>query len=370
MQLEDDVVPAVNLRRYNSKSYLDNSMLLWVPSTRGNVTAKVSWAVGGSITIDSTELIVGPWTSLPTNLVDDGDGGYPSAETLKLIAGASDEFHVIVPSISSGKSRWHADGPSPLPSDAADALNPVFEAEISTAAYPPANTLAVFARAQVDRDWLVPAAHVSLEGAGPASHVVNARRNPAYAAANAGKVVRGRPDDWWYSAPVSLRVGAGPGEEAEVLREAVERHAPTREASERGGVTRVVHVNARSSYLTRTMKAVASGENSKSNGATRGNDSRKDDKEMSDSQFVRGKISLLTEERRPILLVALAVGAAIAVVIAIGLKRRRRFQRVKTAAEEEDFSVVSYRDNPLEEGKDNAEVGLQISPLGRQGVSA
>ena len=132
----------------------------------------------------------------------------------------------------------------------------------------------------------------------------------------------------------------------------------------------MVHVNARSSYLTRTMKAVASGENSKSNGATRGNGSGKDSKEMSDSQFVRGKISLLTEERRPIFLVALAVWAVIAVVIAMGIKRRRRFQQVMTAAEEEEFSVVSYRDDLVEEGKDNAEVGLQISPLGRQGVSA
>ena len=106
-----------------------------------------------------------------------------------------------------------------------------------------------------------------------------------------------------------------------MMREAVERHVPTREASERGGVTHMMHVNAQSSYLAGTMKAVASGENSKSNGATRGNNSGKDSKEMSDSQFVRDKNSLLTEERRPIFLVALAAGAVISFVIAMDIKR-------------------------------------------------
>jgi len=330
LTLEDDVVPGVNARRYKGMSYFENSMVVWVPlgSPESSAPTKVSWTVGGAFNIDTTELVLGPWDTLPTNLADANDGTYPSMETMATI-NSSDEFVTLNPTnIDSkaqiaGRSRWHADGPHPLASNNGF-VDLTFEAEIDTSAYSPGTKLAIFARAKVDENWLAPANNVGPQGLGPASHIVNARRNPSYFATNAGKVIRGKADDWWYSVPITLVVGAagGPDEEAQVLDEAEINNTP-RSVDESSQIVRAVHLNARIGFLPHAMESVSRGSGS-----------------MEQSlPWLLGPLSVL-------------VFALLGIVVLVRWRRRRLYaqRELERISEEEDsFSVGSYRDDPAED---------------------
>lgn len=205
---EDDVVPTLNLKR-STTSYYDDAKLVWVPS---DVRKKITWTVGGAINIDSTEIVFGLWDALPTQLMENTNGFYPSIETRKIIDAS---FQTAQPSNiqggnSSGRSRWHADGAYPAGSNVSGQsynFDPIFEADIDTGNIPSGTAIAVFARAMVDKDWATVSPNVNPTGLGPVSHIVNARTNPTYFASNAGKVIYGREYGWWYSDPITIVVG-------------------------------------------------------------------------------------------------------------------------------------------------------------------
>ncbi|KAL3782399.1 hypothetical protein HJC23_005447 [Cyclotella cryptica] len=257
LHFDDDVVPAMNQRKYNGGSFFETTKMIWVPESVSRkhslrnlllggrqTTAKatsITWTVGGSFNIDSTEIIYGPWDKLPENLADARDGFYPSRKTLDLIK--SSEFRAVPPSNIDlkneiqGRSRWHKEGAFPVTSE--NDLSPTFEALIDLSTYPSGTTLAVFAKAKVDKSWLNPASNVGPAGIGSVSHIVNSRTNPLYFASNGGKVIQGREENWWYSAPITIIIGSI---EDEPKREATTNNTPT---TVMDGTMKAVHVNAR-----------------------------------------------------------------------------------------------------------------------------
>ncbi|KAL7460861.1 hypothetical protein ACHAXS_001297, partial [Conticribra weissflogii] len=251
---DDDVIPSVNLRRHDGKSYFENARMVWVPRSRKRY--RIAWTVGGAFDIDATEIVFGPWEALPENLADDGDGFYPSDQTLEQLF--SSQFTVVSPTNidarHTGRSRWHERGPFPT-SQSQDILGPFYETTIDASTHPPGTPLAVFARAKVDRAWsTTPAPNVRPANLGPTSHLVNARTNPSYFASNAGKIVRGRRDNWWYSAPVTLILGS----DEEGLRLAAEAAADHATVSSFDGRARAVWINSRWGGVPTAMEAVVS----------------------------------------------------------------------------------------------------------------
>lgn len=337
LHLEDDVVPAVNMRRYNGMSYFENSKIVWVPGAssdrrkmKNSSGIKISWTVGGAFNIDTTILTVGPWDALPDNLANENDGTFPSAETMNIIN--SDDFIGVRPTNIDkkgleGRSRWHKNGPHPTVSGG-DATNPSFLAEIDVSSYPPGTSLAVFAKAKVDKEWLEPAKNVGPDGIGPASHIVNARRSPSYFATNGGKVIRGRVDDWWYSVPITVVVGETE-KETLILQEAAVNNAPTI-VSEDGKHIKAVHINARLGFMPEVMASVP---HPRHGGLTP---------------------TALSDLSMPWLLGALGatVFATLGVLALVRRKRRyaqRRRLSQQIAEEEDSFSVSSYRDDPVDD---------------------
>lgn len=330
VELDDDTVPGMNMRRYNDGSYQENSKMIWVPSSGGNQDVTISWTVGGAFNIDTTQLVFGPWDALPSNLAVEGDGTYPSPDTMKLI---NSNTFTTSSSTEGGRSRWHESGPFPTSSDG---VNPTFEATIDISKYPPGSTLAVFAKAKVDQDWLVPASNVGPNDLGPVSHIVNSRRNPSYYATNAGKVIRGRVDDWWYSEPITIVIGSDEMENNQLLQQAIANNAPKTVDAE--GI-KAIHINSRL-YSSHTKVD-----------GTRGADLEDTERALPMGDNTpppnQSKLSMAG------LLGATCI-AVLLVLVIIGLvrRRRRRIQRdlmTRVAREEDNFSVGSYSDRGYED---------------------
>ena len=250
IHFEDDVVPAVNQRAYDGGSYFETTKQVWLPGMgrRKNLlgrrteseTATVSWTVGGSFDIDSTEVVYGPWDELPSNLAEPTEGFYPSPGTSNLIA--SDFLTIRYD--GNGRSMWNKQGPSPKKDDDSTPF-PMFEASIDLSKYPAGTKIAVFAKAKVDKAWSASKPNVGPSNIGSVSHIVNARTNPAYRATNAGKVIQGRENSWWYSAPVTLIVGSS--EEADkMISQATASNSPMTLID---GKVKAVHINARRGEL-------------------------------------------------------------------------------------------------------------------------
>ncbi len=261
---EDDVVPTVNLKR-SSTSFFDDAKLVWVPSGDGEETSvterEITWTVGGSMTIDHTEIVYGLWDDLPAPLAESGTGLYPSMETRNAI---DTKFQFMYSpndwrngGTFGGRSRWHADGAYPAEPEGGDTYeqiynyDPVFKTSIDITNVPPGTAIAVFARAKVDKNWATAAANVGPADLGPASHIVNARTNPSYFASNAGKVIHGREYGWWYSDPITVFVGDPKETEDWDLND------PTASglthfslSSNARGIVTAVHLNARFSGKT------------------------------------------------------------------------------------------------------------------------
>jgi hypothetical protein len=343
LELVDDVIPQLNMRRYNGASYFENSKMIWVPSggiDESDGSIRVSWTVGGAFDIDDTELVVGLWDSIPTNLADVEDGSYPSAATLDALN--SEYFITSRPSSTVGRTRWHVDGPNPtIRSNKTDrfATYPTFEATIDTSNYPPRSILGVFARAKVDEDWLQQSGNVGPSGLGPTSHIVNARRNPSYLALNAGKVIRGKVDDWWYSDPITIVISSDDkDDEAEVqlLHDAESNNAPR---SVDGNRIKAIHLNSRFSNLPPVLMGAASG------GAT-------DPVPNLAVEAVSGPASTGAPAKRSnlyslgILFILINV---VALAALIRRQRRRRYvERVASDDLEFGVSVESYHDDPVD----------------------
>ena len=262
LKFEDDLVPAVNQRAYDGGSYFDTTKHVWLPGSDSRKhlqerhmetkTATVSWTVGGSFDIDSTEVVYGPWDELPSNLANAKDGYYPSPETSQLIAS---DFLTVSPSNTDvnselqGRSMWHKQGAYPKKDD--NTPFPTFEASLDLSKYPAGTKIAVFAKAKVDKSWTASSSNVGPAGIGSVSHIVNARTNPAYFASNAGKIIQGRENSWWFSAPISLFIGSAE-EETKIKSDATASNAPMAMID---GKIKAIHINARTGGMGSSMDA-------------------------------------------------------------------------------------------------------------------
>ena len=356
LELEDDVLPTVNMRRYNGVSYLENSKLFWMPCENNNDThdgtrkdkgsVKVSWTVGGAFTIDDTKLVVGLWDDVPSNLADGTDGLYPSKKTLNILNNRK-KFVVSLPTNTMGRTRWHVDGPHPTIStslssstniDDTFGINPTFEAMIDTSKYLPGSTIVVFAKAKVDKDWLDQSNNVAPAGLGPTSHIVNSRRNPSYLAMNAGKVIRGKVDDWWYSDPITIIIGSDDVDneaEAQLLRDVVSNNAPRTMDGDR---IKAVHINSRFVNTTGTFAGMAK--------VASGNDDAAE--EVVTALTKTGTLSVITTNLYVLGLFFVLIVVALALLVR---RRRQRGYIEQVIAEYEDDIEVStsYRDRPIED---------------------
>ena len=252
---EDDVIPSVNLKG-SGVSYYDGAKLVWVPNGGDGTSSTkktITWTVGGSMTIDNTEIIYGLWDDLPMELVESASGFYPTKETRDII---DSKFRIAQPinvegGGPNGRSRWHANGAFPTQPDGNGYnVDPIFEATIDIDDVPPGKAIAVIARAKVDQDWTTPAANVGPSGLDPASHIVNARTNPSYFASNGGKIIRGRENNWWYSDPITVVVGDADEAEAwDVNDPAASGLTHFSFSSDHDGVVTAIHMNARFSVI-------------------------------------------------------------------------------------------------------------------------
>lgn len=354
LELEDDTLPTVNNRRYNDASYLENSKIFWIPCENNNDKdgtarkdteyscqglVKVSWTVGGAFTIDDTKLIVGLWDDVPSNLADVTDGTYPSKKTLTVLNNRN-KFVVSLPSNNMGRTRWHVDGPHPtiLTSLSGNSdtfgINPTFEAVIDTSKYLPGSTIVVFAKAKVDKNWLDQSNNVAPAGLGPTSHIVNSRRNPSYLAMNAGKVIRGKVDDWWYSDPITIIIGSDDVDnetEAQLLRNAVSKDAPRTMDGDR---IKAVHINSRFVNTTGTFVGMAK--------VASGNDDAID----TASGGAPGTISVITTNLYVLGLFFLLIVVALALLVR--RQQQRRYIEQVIAEYEDDIEVSTmYQDRPI-----------------------
>jgi len=358
IKLDDDVVPAVNLRRYDGKSHRELSPTVWVPHTLPKTT--ISWTVGGSFEIDETEILVGPWDLLPSSLADVKDGLYPSTDMIESLVRS--EFTTVSASNVNmkqgimGTSRWHKDGPAPRSRQGdQDDENwfgpyPIFTAEIDTSHYPEGTSLVVLARAKVDKSWLTQRANVGPPGLGSLSHIVNGRNNPNYFAANAGKVIRGKRDNWWYSNPVTVMVGSSADEE-DLLDESNEYHAPSNVDTERH--VRAIHINARMASMPSAMEKMHDEELPKAMEKMHDEElpklgpgsSMRDEKRTAPG--LGGSKSTDTSFNMPMILgvLGLIIGVGLLLIIRRRRSHRMRMGRLSNANGEDDgFSMSSYRD--------------------------
>jgi preprotein translocase subunit SecG len=366
LELEYDVLPTVNMRRYNGVSYLENSKRFWIPCENNNDTddgtrkdnteyscqgsVKVSWTVGGAFTIDDTKLVVGLWDDLPSNLADGTDGSYPSKKTLNVLNNRN-KFVVSLPSNTMGRTRWHVDGPHPTIStslssniDDTFGITPTFEAMIDTSKYLPGSTIVVFAKAKVDKDWLDQANNVAPAGLGPTSHIVNSRRNPSYLAMNAGKVIRGKVDDWWYSDPITIIIGS---DEAQLLRDAVSNDAPRTMDGDR---IKAVHINSRFVDTTGTYAVMANVASASGNDDVGAIDTASGGaaEEVVTAVTKTGTISLITTNLYVLGLFFVLIVVALAFLVR--RRRQRRYIEQVIVEYEDDIEVsTSYSDRPIED---------------------
>ena len=346
IQFEDDIVPAVNQRAYDGGSYFETTKQVWLPRTdrrksllgrrTESESATISWTVGGSFDIDSTEVVYGPWDELPSNLAESTEGFYPSPETSKLIAS---DFRTIRFD-GNGRSMWNKQGASPKNDDNSTPF-PMFEASIDLSMYPAGTKIAVFAKAKVDKAWSESKPNVGPSNIGSVSHIVNARTNPSYRATNAGKVIQGRENSWWYSAPVTLIVGSS--EEAnKMISQATTNNSPMTLID---GKVKAVHVNARRGGMDMGSMGMDMEGMSKDVMAERV--MPKDETSMATAPSISSMSFLL------VALVSLSVFAVGCLVI----RRRRRLHADRIRMErirddEDDFNVDisedGYRDDELE----------------------
>lgn len=200
LTMSDDIVPTI-MQHGRTCQYTKTVI---VPESKKDIL--VRWTVGGSFTIDSTELWYAKWDDVPREVLNcldqpkrsDIEKYFSKAQITRLES-------------NSGTGFFSKNGPSPIAvpsgemSQVREALGPVFEASIDLSEESMTNEkLVVVASARVDQSWTNQPADHKPE-VPPQSHIVNARTNPEWHHESAGKIIEGRLD--WFSAPLTIVVG-------------------------------------------------------------------------------------------------------------------------------------------------------------------
>jgi hypothetical protein len=149
---------------------------------------------------------------------------------------------------------------------------------------------------------------------------------------NAGKVIRGKVDDWWYSNPITILLGSDDKDdegEVQLLREAESNDAPR---SVDGDRVKAIHVNSRFSSLPGVIDAV-------SGAAVSG----------PASTTVAPSAKGASDPNLYSLGVLLVLINLFALALLIRKRRQRRYvERILSDDEEFGVSVGPYHDDPVE----------------------
>jgi preprotein translocase subunit SecG len=221
---------------------------------------------------------------------------------------------------------------------------------IDTSKYLPGSTIVVFAKAKVDKDWLDQANNVAPAELGPMSHIVNSRRNSSYLAMNAGKVIRGKMDDWWYSDPITIIIGSDDVDneaEAQLLQDAVSNDAPRTMDGDR---IKAVHINSRFVDTTGTYAGMANVTSASGNDDVGAIDTASGGaaEEVVTAVTKTGTISLITTNLYVLGLFFVLIVVALALLVR--RRRQRRYIEQVIVEYEDDIEVsTSYSDRPIED---------------------
>mmetsp|Transcript_15576 Transcript_15576/g.38852 ORF Transcript_15576/g.38852 Transcript_15576/m.38852 type:complete len:831 (+) Transcript_15576:198-2690(+) len=192
LALSDDAVP---LETRTPQSCKDTKAVMIAKNAEA---VDIEWTVGGSMTVDVTELWYAKWDDVadkvscwtrPSSL-----NGFERVQTMT--------------TPNNGTGAFSLTGSHPKPSSSmtgeSTSLGPLFRASIPVTGLRPTDKIIVIASARVDSSWADQPANIAPKMP-PQSHVVNARTNPDWNHESNGKRIQGRLD--WFSVPLTIVVG-------------------------------------------------------------------------------------------------------------------------------------------------------------------
>lgn len=186
--LPHDIVPTVNS--------------LCIPNYHFDFKRKssisVRWTVGGAFEINKTFLVYGPERILSRLF---NCSSQPTEKTLQaFLADNTDQLKFT--KSQQGKTRWHAQGPTPIGSSSFSKV--VFSTFLDLSKYATGEELMCVALALVDQSWSQKPANSVPASINSQSHLVKMRTDPTWQYQNAGRVVQGRLT--WFSVPLTIKV--------------------------------------------------------------------------------------------------------------------------------------------------------------------
>ena len=199
----DTVKPYVEINRYKKKRFDKELTPLKVLKNKWfrkkkKVVARTSnkprvwWNVGGSFSVDETFLLYGRWSDFPWNFNKVNEVTHD--ELMSVLNDQSGKFSKS--EIQSGHTRWSNPRTEAIPS---------FSARVKGLTnFSPDDSLAVFAVAKVDQNWLEQPNNVWPKNLGVQSHMVNIRTDPNYSKSKVGREVKGQL--YWISVPLTIRI--------------------------------------------------------------------------------------------------------------------------------------------------------------------
>lgn len=189
LRLSDDVVPLLTPGEESCRK--GNTVMV----AKNTQQVDVSWTIGGSMTVDNTEL----WFAK----LDDISGR--DIDCLKHPSDMNGFTKGEIIGAWNGTSAFSAIGASPKPKkDEPD--GPIFTGRISIPfSLKPLDQIVIYVSARVDQDWKNAPSEKYAPLVGPQSHIANVRTNPDWHHESAGKFIDGRLD--WFSRPLYVIIG-------------------------------------------------------------------------------------------------------------------------------------------------------------------
>lgn len=190
--LSDDIVP---MTKRESDSCKDNNAVMVAKNAR---IVDVEWTVGGSMTVDKTELWYAKWDDVggsvdcwtaPSDITR-----FQKAQSLQGVVNGTGYFSVRGSHPSPGESLT---GTKPT-------NGPLFRATIPLDGMKQGDKVVVLASAKVDQSWKKQPDNIAPKRP-PQSHIVNARTDPTYHHESNGKHIHGHVD--WFSLPLTIIIG-------------------------------------------------------------------------------------------------------------------------------------------------------------------
>lgn len=209
VRLPDDVVPLVP----PGDESCHNANTVTVASNAQHLD--ILWTIGGSLTIDNTEL----WYAYLEDVADH------DFDCLKHPSDVDGFLKGEIIGATNGTSAFSPNGAFPEPND--DEPNgPIFTGRILIPSST-AGQIVVYVSARVDQDWQNAPSEDYAPLVGPQSHIANVRTNPDWYHESAGKIIEGRLD--WFSRPLFISLE---GDSEERVSKAQSRHSVPREHSD------------------------------------------------------------------------------------------------------------------------------------------